>query len=224
MINGAARGAALVAALALVGCGQSSEGGSRQPADDGRLGFVGATATPTQMTMSPAGCAASYLFDSNMRADLRGEQVTHPGPGGAYVPGGAPATEGTPEPGGKHAIGAFNAPASIAGKPISITVRGFIAGVGGTTRLSFAGQQSETWTDSATASDLSLATTHTFVAPAVAGENLFELDVALPLEGNDPVSASIIIDTVDFRVGDVEGCDPDIRRYEQEHPRANSAR
>ena len=208
-----ARGAALAAALALLGCGQSSEGGSQM--NDVRLGFVGATATPTQMTMSPAGCAASYLFDS-MTANLRGEWVTHPGPGGVYVPGVTPVTEGPPRPGSGRAVGVFTAPPSIVGKPISITVRGFIAGAGGATRMSFAGQQSETWTDSATASEPLSEVVHTFVAPAVAGENRFELDIALPLEGNEPSSASLTIDTVDFRVGDVEGCDPDIARYEQE--------
>ncbi|MBY0565292.1 MAG: hypothetical protein K2P58_14055 [Hyphomonadaceae bacterium] len=216
-MNKTARNAAVAVTLTLVGCGPSSEGPSQEAVRDGRLGFIGATATPTQMTMSPAGCAASYLFD-NMVAHLRGAPVTRPGPGGAYTPGAV--TEGPPRPGRGHAVGVFIAPPSIVGKPISITVRGFIAGVNGTTRMSFAGRQSETWTDSATASDPFLAITHTFVAPAVAGENRFELDIALPLEGNDPANASLGIETVDFRVGDVEGCGPDIEHYDQEHPRA----
>lgn len=219
-MNMAARSAVLAATMALLGCGGSSEGGSQEQVSDGRLGFVGATATPTQMTMSPAGCAASYLFDS-MSATLRGERVTHPGPGGAYVPGATPVTEGPPRPGRAHAVGVFTAPPSIVGKPISITVRGFIAGVGGTTQVSFAGQRSATWTDSATASEPLSEVMHTFVAPAVAGENRFELDLALPLDGNDPTSASLAIETVDFRVGGVEGCEPDIRRHEEEHPRGD---
>lgn len=217
-MNSAIRNAALVAALALLGCSAPSE----VAPSNGRLGFVGATSTPTQMTMSPAGCAASYLFD-NMVANLRGVPVSRPRPGdgGVYVPGTTYTTEGPPRPGAAHVVGVFTAPSSIAGKPISITVRGFIAAAGGTTRVSFAGQQSQAWTDSATEAEPSLATTHEFVTPAVAGENRFELDIGLPLEGNDPANANLRIDSVDFRVGDVEGCGPDIERYEQEHPRAN---